>query len=108
MRVQITITTGSSKPPGPDPNQLPFNVALEWYLIQHHWPPISESFVLTCRNAIVLAARGEYDSTLRIPPDVLPGRGKRWLTVLEIVQFAKLQKFVLAYAANMTDDELFG
>ena len=108
MRMQITITTGPPKPPGPDPNQIPLDVALEWHLTQTHWPTLPESFVLTCRRAVALAARGEYDAQIRIPAEVFPERGRRWLTVREIVMFGKLQKFVRAYAATMPDDDLFG
>jgi hypothetical protein len=59
---------------------IPFDTQIEWHLRTNHYPPISNTMVSTCIEAIDYANMGEWNKELSLPEGV----GYKGLTVAPV------------------------
>ena len=59
---------------------IPFDTQIEWHLRANHYPPVSNTMVPVCIEAIDYANEGEWDKELSLPEGV----GYRGLTVAPV------------------------
>jgi hypothetical protein len=59
---------------------IPFDTQIEWHLRVNHYPPISNTMVPVCIEAIDMANEGEWDKEISLPAGV----GYKGLTVAPV------------------------
>ena len=69
------------------------NAALLWHLRCNHYPPVPESMVAVCNDAIDLANEEDWNAEVLLP-DGVSYRGSQYAPVWVIIEQHHLQSFI--------------
>jgi hypothetical protein len=73
---------------------IPFDTQIEWHLRTNHYPPVSNTMVPVCIEAIDLANEGQWDEELSLPKGV-EYRGLTVAPVWAIVEQHHLETWII-------------
>jgi hypothetical protein len=78
--------------------------ALSWHLRHNHYPPVPQSMVPACEEAIALVADGDGETLVALP-DGITWRDKDSAPAWAIVEGHHLHEFVEAYLSDYSADD---